>query len=95
MDSPRESLEVLRDILDEASVILSADPPLAGAPARCRELITSAAAITDDLLQKPTSAAALGAKGGKRTAQRGSEYFKQIANMRKTRSGGRPKKGLN
>jgi formylmethanofuran dehydrogenase subunit B len=30
--------------------------------------------------------------GGKKTAKRGSAYFKKIAAMRKTRAGGRPKK---
>jgi hypothetical protein len=29
--------------------------------------------------------------GGKKTAERGSEYFRKIAAMRKTRAGGRPK----
>lgn len=33
-----------------------------------------------------------GRKGGKKTAERGPEYYKQIAAMRKTRGGGRPKK---
>jgi hypothetical protein len=30
--------------------------------------------------------------GGKKTAKRGSAYFKRIAAMRKTHAGGRPKK---
>lgn len=33
-----------------------------------------------------------GRKGGSKTAERGPEYFKKIAAMRKTKSGGRPKK---
>jgi hypothetical protein len=33
-----------------------------------------------------------GRKGGTRTAERGPDYFRQIAAMRKTRAGGRPKK---
>jgi hypothetical protein len=33
-----------------------------------------------------------GRKGGSKTAERGSEYFRQIAAMRKTKAGGRPKK---
>jgi hypothetical protein len=33
-----------------------------------------------------------GRKGGKKTAQRGPDYFRKIAAMRKTRAGGRPKK---
>jgi hypothetical protein len=35
----------------------------------------------------------LGKKGGLKTAQRGPEYFAKIAAMRKTRAGGRPRKG--
>lgn len=30
--------------------------------------------------------------GGKKTAKRGSDYFRKIAGMRKTRGGGRPRK---
>jgi hypothetical protein len=33
-----------------------------------------------------------GRKGGAKTAQRGAEYFRQIAAMRRTKAGGRPKK---
>jgi formylmethanofuran dehydrogenase subunit B len=33
-----------------------------------------------------------GSIGGKKTAKRGSVYFKKIAAMRKTHAGGRPKK---
>ena len=33
-----------------------------------------------------------GRKGGTKTAERGPDYFRQIAAMRKTRGGGRPKK---
>lgn len=33
-----------------------------------------------------------GRKGGMKTAERGPEYYRQIAAMRKTHGGGRPKK---
>jgi len=33
-----------------------------------------------------------GRKGGTKTAERGPDYFRQIAAMRKTRAGGRPRK---
>jgi hypothetical protein len=36
-----------------------------------------------------------GRKGGSKTAERGPDYFRQIAAMRKTRGGGRPKKQTN
>ena len=38
------------------------------------------------------AAAKRGRKGGLATAERGPEYFKRIAAMRKTKGGGRPKK---
>lgn len=62
--------------------------------ARCRELLNSARALTDDLLNqaKLPAAALLGAKGGSVTAKRGPEYFRQLAAKRKTHSGGRPRK---
>jgi hypothetical protein len=42
-----------------------------------------------------TAAVKLGRKGGNKTAERGPEYFKQIAAMRKTKGGGRPRKQAN
>jgi hypothetical protein len=37
-------------------------------------------------------ASLLGSIGGQKTAERGPDYFRKIAAMRKTRAGGRPKK---
>jgi hypothetical protein len=42
--------------------------------------------------KKDPSAVALGKKGGKRTARRGPEYYRELQAKRKTRGGGRPKK---
>jgi molybdenum-dependent DNA-binding transcriptional regulator ModE len=42
-----------------------------------------------------TAAVKRGRKGGTKTAERGPEYFRQIAAMRKTRAGGRPRKQAN
>ncbi|HLK18091.1 MAG TPA: hypothetical protein VKT81_04010 [Bryobacteraceae bacterium] len=39
-----------------------------------------------------TAAEKRGRKGGTKTAQRGPDYFRQIAAMRKVRAGGRPRK---
>jgi len=51
------------------------------------ELLTAAVHSADSLLgQSP--AATLGAKGGKETAKRGSDYFRKT--MREERKGGRP-----
>ena len=47
--------------------------------------------MADDLvLQEP--AAMLGKRGGEKTAERGPEYFRQIAAMRETRAGGEAQK---
>lgn len=87
----REELHVLRNILDEAHTILTTIQLPQGRAQRAAELLDSALSITDNLI-KSKPAAELGSKGGLRTAERGSEYFKRIAAMRKTRAGGRPKK---
>jgi len=38
------------------------------------------------------AAVALGRLGGERTAERGPDYYRKIASMRKNRRGGRPPK---
>jgi hypothetical protein len=43
-------------------------------------------------MKKDAAAVSLGRRGGKVTAKRGSEYFRQIAAMRKIHGGGRPPK---
>lgn len=45
--------------------------------------------VIEQLEQVPRD---IGKLGGQKTAERGPEYFRQIAAMRKTRSGGRPRK---
>jgi hypothetical protein len=39
-----------------------------------------------------TPASLLGSIGGRKTAERGPDYFRKIAAMRKNRAGGRPRK---
>jgi hypothetical protein len=93
MASNRAELAALKNLIAEADLILETLPPLPeNRSARCRELLKSALAITDDLLKqsKLPAAKALGRKGGSVTAKRGSEYFRQLAAKRKTRAGGRP-----
>jgi len=43
-------------------------------------------------MAKNPHAVALGKKGGKTTARRGPEYFREIAAKRKSFKGGRPRK---
>jgi hypothetical protein len=95
MASPKAELAALKRLIGEADLILETTPALAeNRTARCRELLRTALALTDDLLKqaKMPAAAQLGHKGGSQTAKRGSEYFRQIAAKRKTRAGGRPRK---
>jgi hypothetical protein len=78
-------------MIGEAHTILTTTTLPQGRAERARELLGTALKLADDLLTE-NPAAKLGAKGGKKTAQRGPDYFKKIAAMRKTRGGGRPKK---
>jgi hypothetical protein len=95
MASNRTQLNSLRRMVAEADHILATLPPLPeNRTARCRELLGSALALTDDLLKqsKLPAAAVLGARGGTQTAKRGSEYFRELAAKRKSHAGGRPRK---
>lgn len=61
-----------------------------------RAIIAEAIQRTERLSKAVAMAAVKrGRKGGTKTAERGPDYFRQIAAMRKTRSGGRPRKQKN
>ena len=72
-----------------AETILSTTSLPEGRAERAHELLGTALKLADYLLEE-NPAAKLGAKGGRKTAERGPEYFKRIASMRKTKAGGRP-----
>ena len=87
----RADLKALRNMIAEAETILTTATLPQGRAERARELLGTSVKLVDHLLtEKP--AAILGARGGKKTAERGPEYFARIAAMRKTNAGGRPKK---
>lgn len=88
----KNDLRALRGMITEARTILTTTKLPEGRAERALELLESAVALTDNLIETPTVAASLGRKGGKATAKRGPEYFAKIASMRKTKAGGRPKK---
>ena len=90
MPTERGQLVALKNLLEQANLTLSDLPE----NRRTRELLTSAMALTEDLVSnlKMPAAAALGRKGGSVTAQRGSDYFRQLAARRKSHGGGRPRK---
>jgi hypothetical protein len=59
----------------------------------CRECVSQALRLVERLSRAIALAPIQsGRKGGLATAQRGPEYFRKIAAMRKTRAGGRPRK---
>jgi hypothetical protein len=95
----RHELQALKNLVSEADLILSTTVPLPeNRTPRCRELLTAAMALADDLIKqgriKP--AVALGHKGGSTTARRhGAEHYRQMAAARKTHGGGRPRKEPN
>jgi len=91
MAKPRTDLRALRNLIAEAETLLSTTVLPEGRPERCRELLKAAIALADHLLSIPP-AVALGRQGGLKTAQRGPEYFRRIAAMRRTKAGGRPRK---
>jgi hypothetical protein len=97
MPSNRTELTALKNLISQADLILATAPELPeNRTAACRETLSAALALTDDLLREssPTSSAAvLGRKGGSTTARRhGPEHYRQMAANRKTHGGGRPRK---
>jgi hypothetical protein len=91
-DNPE--LESLRNLVLIAQTIISSTKLPEGRSERATEVLSAALALVDDLLKTP-AAAALGKKGGIKTAERGPDYFREIAAKRKTKGGGRPKKNTN
>ena len=94
--STRRDLKALRNLINQADLSLALVPEHPSI-ASARESLNAALALSKDLIQRSsdpvkTGAAAMGARGGSKTAQRGPEYFAQIAAMRKNRKGGRPRK---
>jgi hypothetical protein len=94
MPRPPKQLGVLRNLIREADLLLTTSPLPENRSGRAHELLTAALALVDDLGRGAKNPAAmLGAKGGSATVQKlGSDHFRQLAGLRKTRSGGRPKK---
>jgi len=95
--SARRDLKAVRNLINQAdlSLALISDPHPSIVSAR--ESLNAAMALSKDLADRfadtvKAGAAAMGQKGGTKTAERGPEYFAQIAAMRKNRKGGRPRK---
>jgi len=78
-------------MIAQAETILKTTDLPEGRAERARELLSASVKLADHLLTE-SPAAALGAKGGQSTAKRGSDFYRKIAGLRKTRKGGRPRK---
>jgi hypothetical protein len=89
MARKQNGLKALRKMIGEAHDILRTTMLPEERSQRAYELLTAALHLADNLLEE-SPAATLGSLGGKQTAKRGSEYFRQIAAKRKTYGGGRP-----
>jgi hypothetical protein len=91
-DNDRErDLHTLLNLIDEAQALVDSSGLPDDRSKRLREVLSSAVSLATDLIET-SPAAQLGAKGGAKTAERGPEYFRKIAGMRKKRAGGRPRK---
>jgi hypothetical protein len=91
-ESREGDMQALRNLIDEAHTVISTIDLPQGRAKRAAQLLASALALADDLIAVPPAAVTLGQRGGLKTAERGSAYFKRIAAMRKTKAGGRPPK---
>src|SRR5436305_1588237 len=88
----QKDLKALHRIISQADLALGTIAHPHPSIARSRELLKAALALSKDLIERPPEAVALGAIGGRKTAERGPEYYAKIAGMRKARKGGRPRK---
>jgi hypothetical protein len=80
-----KDLQMVRRLINQA---VAADTP-----ADSLKSLETATRYVDRLIVRIEQAPSLlGAKGGQKTAERGPDYYREIAAMRKTRAGGRPKK---
>ena len=87
----RTDLRALRNMIDEANLLLVTTELPEGRSKRACELLGTALKLADHLL-KESPAVTLGKLGGRKIAERGSDYFRKLAAKRKTRAGGRPRK---
>ena len=85
-----QDFTALRNLIEQIDLMLAV--PNGAGLAACQETTKAALALVSHLSETP-AAAQLGKLGGSVTAKRGPEYYSKIASMRKTRAGGRPRKG--
>jgi hypothetical protein len=90
--STRRDLKALHRLINQADLVLATLSDPHPSVASARESLNAALALSKHLVKREPDAAALGAKGGSVTAQRGPGYYAKIGAMRKNRKGGRPRK---
>ena len=95
--SARRDLRALKNLIDQADLVLATISNPHPSIASARESLNAALALSKDLADRfsdPVSSAAtlMGARGGSKTAERGPELYTKISAMRTKRSGGRPRK---
>jgi hypothetical protein len=95
-ESNLASIEALKNLISETDLILSTTTPLPeNRTPRCRELLSAALALADDLKSQGRAkpAVILGHKGGSATSRRhGVEHYRMMSASRKVHGGGRPRK---
>jgi hypothetical protein len=89
--STRRDMKALKRLINQADLVLNTIPTPHPSVASARESLNAAIRLTDSIMLV-NPAADLGAKGGQVTAQRGADYFRELAAKRKTHAGGRPRK---
>ena len=94
--STRRDIQALRRLINQADLSLALVPEHPSISS-ARESLNAALALSKDFANRfadplKAGAAAMGQKGGSKTAERGPEYFARIAAMRTNRKGGRPRK---
>jgi hypothetical protein len=87
--STRRDLKALVRLISQADLTLGTIPHPHPSVVAARESLNAALKLAN-YLASVNPAAALGSKGGTKTAERGSDYFARIAGMRRNRKGGRP-----
>jgi hypothetical protein len=94
--STRRDLKALHRLINQADLVLDTIPGPHPSVASARESLTAALALAKELAKREPDAASLGARGGNATkaanVARDPDYYRNIAAMRKTRAGGRPRK---
>jgi hypothetical protein len=80
-----KDLQTVRRLVNQAIASDSAEE-------RHKALETAIRYVDRLIVRTEQAPSVLGAMGGQKTAERGPDYYREIAAMRKTRAGGRPRK---